>query len=82
MAVQLKGHARLTPRRDAGAMAEQLLWVAANPSEARAQALRGREYVCRHWNRRKAFGDLRRVLEEVVFENGDAAGERSAHASG
>ncbi|HEV3470235.1 MAG TPA: glycosyltransferase [Pyrinomonadaceae bacterium] len=81
MAVQLKGHARLTPRRDAGAMAEQLLWVAANPAEARAQALRGREYVRRHWNRQKAFGDLRRVLEEVS-EGRAVAGERSAHASG
>lgn len=82
MAVQLKGYARLTPRRDAEAMAEQLLWVAANPSEARAQALAGREYVCRHWNRRKAFDDLRRVLEEVSGGGASAAGERSAHASG
>ncbi len=81
MAVQLRGYARLTPRRDAEAMAEQLLWVAANPAEARAQAMRGRDYVRRHWNRQKAFGDLRRVLEEVS-EGRVAAGERSAHASG
>lgn len=81
MAVQLKGYARLTPRRDAGAMAEQLLWVANNRQEARAQAMRGREYVCREWNRRKAFDDLRRVLETVVEERAVADG-RSAHASG
>ncbi len=66
MAVQLPGYARLTPRRDAGAMAGELLWVASHPEEARAQALRGREYVTREWSRAKAFGDLRRVLEEVA----------------
>ena len=36
---------------DPKAMAEQLLWVAAHRDEARAQALRGREYVVREWNR-------------------------------
>lgn len=81
MAVQLKGYARLTPRRDAEAMAEQLVWVANNRREARAEALRGREYVCRQWNRRKAFDDLRRVLETVVAERALTDG-RSAHASG
>jgi glycosyltransferase involved in cell wall biosynthesis len=80
MAVQLKGYARLTPRRDAEAMAEQFLWVAGNPSEARAQALRGRDYVCREWERRKAFDDLRRVFEEVCGER-VVAGGRSLHAS-
>jgi glycosyltransferase involved in cell wall biosynthesis len=81
MAVQLKGYARLTPRRDAEAMAEQFLWVANNRKEARAQAMRGRDYVCREWNRRKAFDDLRRVLETVIEERA-VAGGRSAHASG
>lgn len=65
MAVLLSGLARLTPRRDADAMAEELLWVAAHRREARAQALRGREYVCREWNRRKAFDDLKAALEAV-----------------
>jgi hypothetical protein len=66
MAVQLQGLARLTPRRDPAAMAEQLLWVAAHQDEARAQALRGRDHVLREWSRDKAFGDLKRVLEEVA----------------
>ena len=65
---------------DAEAMAGQLLWVAANREEARAQAMRGREYVCRQWNRGKAFEDLRRVLETVVAERA-LAGGRGAHAS-
>jgi glycosyltransferase involved in cell wall biosynthesis len=68
MAVQLAGHARLTPRRDAEAMADQLVWVAGHPEEARAEALRGRGYVEREWSREKAFGDLRRVLQEVAGE--------------
>lgn len=80
MAVQLKGHARLTPRQDAGAMAEQFLWVAANRDAARAQALGGREYVCRYWNRRKAFDDLRAVLEEVAADEAPRA--RRSHANG
>lgn len=80
MAVQLKGYARLTPRQDAEAMAEQFLWVAANREEARAQALGGREYVCRHWNRRKAFGDLLAILEEVA--DGEVLPERRSHVSG
>lgn len=80
MAVQLKGYARLTPRRDAEAMAEQFLWIAANGEEARAEALRGREYVCRLWERRKAFGDLLAVLEEVAADEAPP-GQRS-HVSG
>ena len=80
MAVQLKGYARLTPRQDAQAMAEQFLWIAAHREEARAQALGGREYVCRHWNRRKAFGDLLAVLEEVA--DGQVLPERRSHVSG
>ncbi len=66
MAVQLPGYARLTPRRDPDAMAEQFLWVAAHPEEARAQALRGREHVLAEWSRAKAFGDLQRALESVA----------------
>jgi glycosyltransferase involved in cell wall biosynthesis len=65
MAVLLPGFARLTPRRDVHAMADEFLRIAAHPEEARAQALRGREYVVREWNRTKAFADLRAVLEEV-----------------
>ncbi len=66
MAVQLEGYARLTPRRDAAAMADELLWIARNPSAARDQALRGREYVVREWERTKAFADLRGILEDVT----------------
>jgi glycosyltransferase involved in cell wall biosynthesis len=65
MAVQLEGHARLVPRGDAAAMADELLWVARNPWAARDQALKGREYVIREWDRAKAFSDLYRVLEDV-----------------
>jgi glycosyltransferase involved in cell wall biosynthesis len=65
MAVQLPGYALLVPRRDAGAMADALLTMASDPGRARAQALRGREYVRREWSREKAFGDLARVLASV-----------------
>ena len=64
MAVQLKGFAQLTPRRDPAAVADALLWVAHNPADARAQALRGRDYVIAEWNRRKAFADLKVHLEQ------------------
>src|ERR1019366_309037 len=63
---QFDGYARLVPRRDAEAMARELLWVAANPEPARAQALRGRDYVVRKWESHKAFADLARVFEEVA----------------
>ena len=66
MAVQLDGYARLVPRRDAEAMAREILWVAANPDQARAQALKGREYVAREWDNEKAFADLARILGEVA----------------
>jgi glycosyltransferase involved in cell wall biosynthesis len=68
MAVQLKGYARLTPRRDPEAMCEQLLWVAVHRDEARAQALRGRDFVVREWNRGKAFRDLLEVLERSALK--------------
>jgi glycosyltransferase involved in cell wall biosynthesis len=66
MAIQLAGYARLVPRRDAAAMAKELVWVAAHRDEARAQALRGREYVVREWDREKAFTDLAQVFDEVA----------------
>lgn len=66
MATVLPGYARLTPRRDAEAMARELAWVASHPEEARQQALRGRAYVQREWSREKAFGDLKHVLESVA----------------
>jgi len=65
MQVQLEGYARLTPRCDPEAMSEQFLWVAANPEEARAQALRGRDYVIREWDRKLAFSHLSDVFEQV-----------------
>jgi glycosyltransferase involved in cell wall biosynthesis len=67
MAMHLAGYARLTARRDSAAMAEQILWVATNPKEARAQALRAREtYIIPAWNRGKTFGDLEAVLHRVA----------------
>lgn len=72
MAVQLKGYAQLTPRRDDEAMARAIAWVAEHPDEARGQALRGREYVHAEWRREKAFGDLRSLLDEAVARSGRA----------
>jgi glycosyltransferase involved in cell wall biosynthesis len=69
MAVQLAGYARLPPRRDPQAMAAEFLWIAANKEEARAQALRGREHVCREWNSQKAFAELREILATVSEES-------------
>jgi glycosyltransferase involved in cell wall biosynthesis len=66
MAMQLAGYARLVPRRDATAMADELIWIAAHRDAARAQALRGREYVVREWDREKAFTDLAQVFDEVA----------------
>ena len=62
MARLLPGYARLTPRRDPQAMAEEFLWIAAHREEAAAQALRGREFVCREWSRERAFSTLAAVL--------------------
>jgi glycosyltransferase involved in cell wall biosynthesis len=69
MAVQLRGYARFAPRQDPETMAKQFLWIAENGQEARAQALRGRDYVLREWNRDKAFSDLLRVFQEVAHTN-------------
>ncbi len=65
LAENLVGYARLTPRRDAEAMAKEFLWVAANPIEARDQALLGREFVIREWSSAKAFSDLAGILAAV-----------------
>ena len=73
MAVQLAGYARFAPRQDAEAMARQFLWVAENAESARAQALRGREYVLRDWNREKAFSDLLKLFQEVRSNQSTAA---------
>lgn len=66
MAVTLPGFARLTPRRDHAAMAEQLLWVARERHEARAQARRGRHMVVTHWSRGEIFADLARQLDAAI----------------
>jgi glycosyltransferase involved in cell wall biosynthesis len=66
MAVQLRGYASLTPRRDAAAMAEAFLSVAADPVAARGRAMAGRDYVRREWNHEKAFRDLAVVLASVA----------------
>ncbi|PWT99358.1 MAG: hypothetical protein C5B51_27350 [Terriglobia bacterium] len=68
MRVQLDGYACLTRRRDPESMCEAFGWVAANPETARAQALRGREYVIREWNHQKAFFDLADVFQQVRRE--------------
>ena len=65
MAVQLNGYAQLTPRQDARAMSDAILWVARNSCSARAQALKGREYVETNWRREKAFGDLKHILDQA-----------------
>jgi glycosyltransferase involved in cell wall biosynthesis len=77
MQVQLQGYARLTPRRDPEAMSEQFLWIASHREEARAQALRGREYVERDWNSDKAFSDLAAVFGQVI-RNGRKVAEETA----
>lgn len=68
MRKHLQGLARLTPRRDAQAMANELLWIAANPVEARAQALRARRYVCDHWSRERAFSQLNELMRQAIEE--------------
>jgi glycosyltransferase involved in cell wall biosynthesis len=62
MAAHLGPFARLTPRRDAHAMAQAILDVASDPSSAREQARRGREYVRANWSRERAFLELHRSL--------------------
>jgi hypothetical protein len=62
---QLAGIAQLTPRRDAAAMTDAIMWVAANRDAARAQARKGRAFVEATWRKQRAFGELTRVLEEA-----------------
>ena len=76
MARHLAPYVQLTPRRDAEAMARAFLRIAADPGGAREQARAGRDYGCREWSREKAFGDLRKVLEEVVSAASPTAGSR------
>jgi glycosyltransferase involved in cell wall biosynthesis len=71
----LNGYARMIPRRDAEAMCEQFLWVARHGEEARSQALRGREYVVRSWNRSKAFSELASILQGVAHKDKKMAEE-------
>jgi hypothetical protein len=60
-------------------MAHAFLQLAADPDAARAQARAGREYVRQEWSKEKAFGDLRRVLQDVV---NDANGARTESRRG
>jgi mannosyltransferase len=62
LAAHLGDYATLTPRRDADAMTQAVLAIAADPATARDKARRGREYVRRDWSRQVAFRSLRAVL--------------------
>jgi hypothetical protein len=66
MAAHLGPYARLTPRRDADAMARAILEVASNPAVARAGSRRGGDYVRLHWSRARAFSELRRSLASAA----------------
>jgi glycosyltransferase involved in cell wall biosynthesis len=78
MAAHLGDYATLTPRRDAGAMADALVTIAARADAAREQARRGREYVCREWSRDQAFSELRRSLVGASIGLEAHARERAA----
>jgi len=65
LALTLKGIAQLTPRQDADAMCDAILWVARNRKEAGEQALRGRAFVEATWSRERAFSTIRTVLSEA-----------------
>jgi glycosyltransferase involved in cell wall biosynthesis len=69
MARILPGYARLTPKQDAEAMAQEFLWISKHPAQAQAQAMLGREFVCREWSRKRAFASLKAVLEQEVQEH-------------
>jgi len=77
MAAHLAPYARLTPRRNAQAMAQAILSIAHNPAAARTQARRGREYVGREWSRDRAFRELDRVLNEVADSKRQPSGALS-----
>ena len=66
MAVRLRGHALLTPRRDADAMAEVFFQIARDPDKARVQAEQGRVWIEAECRRDVAFEDWRRVFAEVA----------------
>jgi glycosyltransferase involved in cell wall biosynthesis len=72
MAVRLRGHALLTPRRDVDAMAEVFFQISRDPDKARAQAEQGRVWIEAECRRDVAFEDWRRVFAEVA-----AGGARS-----
>lgn len=57
MAVRLRGHALLTPRRDVDAMAEVFFQIAGDPDKARAQAEQGRVWIEAECRRDVAFED-------------------------
>ena len=78
MAAHLGDYATLTPRRDAGAMADALVTIAARADTAREQARRGREYVCREWSRDRAFSELHRSLVGASIGVEAHARERTA----
>src|SRR6185436_7890233 len=78
MAAHLGNYATLTPRRDAGAMADALVTIAARADTAREQARRGREYVCREWSRDRAFSELHRSLVGASIGVEAHARERTA----
>jgi glycosyltransferase involved in cell wall biosynthesis len=65
LALTLKGIAQLTPRQDANAMRDAILWVAGHREEAGEQALRGRAFVEQTWSRDRAFSTIRAVLSEA-----------------
>jgi glycosyltransferase involved in cell wall biosynthesis len=65
LALTLKGIAQLTPRQDANAMRDAILWVARHRQEAGQQALRGRAFVEETWSRGRAFSTIRQVLSEA-----------------
>ena len=62
----LREYAHLTALRDPKEMSEAFLWIAGHAQEARERALRGRDYVAREWNRAKAFGDLRTIINQTA----------------
>jgi glycosyltransferase involved in cell wall biosynthesis len=64
MALTLPGIAHLTPPGDAPAMADAFEQVSRGGEAARAQALRGREYVEQTWSRGRAFAALAAALKE------------------
>lgn len=64
MAMTLRGIAQLISPGDAAAMADGFQWVSGNTSEARRQALLGREYVQATWSRDRAFASIAAALEE------------------